>query len=88
MDDCIIITEDVLEVIADETISKFEELTNKVKYQDYMMPWGKYQGHFIADILLEDRAYFDWLVENVLDEELKKALEFHLEEADENGDVC
>lgn len=88
MDDCIIITEDVLDVIADETISKFEELTNKVKYQDYMMPWGKYQGHFIADILLEDRSYFDWLVENVLDEELKKALEFHLEEADENGDMC
>ena len=93
MDDFTVVMNDalmneVLEVMADETIAKFEELTNKVKYQDYMMPWGKYQGHFVADVMLKDRVYFDWLLENVVDEEFKKALEFHKEAADENSDVC
>lgn len=87
-DEAIVISDDVLEVIADETITRFEELTNKVKYQDYMMPWGKYQGYFIADVMLEDRVYFDWLLENVVDEEFKRALEFHKEAANENSNMC
>lgn len=61
-----------------ETVKKFEEMTNKVKYSDYLMPWGKYRGEFLADIYVEDPEYFHWALENVVDKELKKALEFQI----------
>lgn len=56
--------------------SKFQEITNRVKYSDYIMPYGKYKGEFIADILIEDPNYFYWLQERATGE-LKEALDFH-----------
>lgn len=41
--------------------SKFEEFTNKVEMGNYIMPFGKYKGEFVADVYREDRKYFDWL---------------------------
>lgn len=39
----------------------FKEMTNKMKYSDYCMPFGKYKGCFLADIYSEDPEYFEWL---------------------------
>ena len=58
---------------------KFEELTNKVQFSDYIMPFGRYKGEFLIDVLLEDRQYFDWLLERA-DGELKEAMEWQLKE--------
>lgn len=58
-------------------ISKFQELTNRVKYSDYLMPFGKYKGEFIADILVEDPDYLIWASENITGE-VKEAIDYHL----------
>lgn len=43
----------------------FETGTNRVTYDNYLMPFGKYIGHFMSDILSEDPEYFMWLYEKV-----------------------
>lgn len=60
--------------------SKFQALTNRVKYQDYIMPFGKYKGEFIADIKMEDRNYFDWMLGNMQESDLLEAIRWHAKE--------
>lgn len=67
--------------MADE-LALFDKITNKVKYNDFLVPFGKYQGEFVADVLYNDRPYFDWLY-TVADGELKKAMDFHKENNNE-----
>lgn len=62
-----------------ELLKKFDELTNRVKYQDYMMPFGKYVGRFIADIKIKDKRYFDWALEHVKGD-LQRAFMWHARE--------
>lgn len=31
---------------------------------DFVMPYGKYKGHKLGDIVLRDRLYFNWMLEN------------------------
>lgn len=57
--------------------AKFQEITNRVKYSDYIMPYGKYRGEFLADIKIEDPNYFDWLAERARGE-LKEAMDYHM----------
>lgn len=55
--------------------NKFDEFTNKVTLGNYLMPFGKYKGEFVADIYQEDRDYFDWLYDKA-DGQLKEAMTF------------
>lgn len=57
--------------------SKFQQITNRVKYADYIMPYGKYKGEFLADIKIEDPDYFNWLTEHSRGE-LMEAIEYHM----------
>lgn len=67
----------------DDILKKFDEITNRVKYNDYIMPFGKYKGQFVADIKECDESYFDWLYEQMQSNEdnyfseLFEALKFH-----------
>lgn len=64
----------------DDVLKKFDEMTNRVQFSDYIMPYGKYKGEFIADINIEDRDYLHWLMERLSDDdELKRAIRFHIE---------
>ena len=42
--------------------------------------FGKYAGHYIEDILMNDRAYLEWLLNNVvdLDEDLRYSIYYYL----------
>lgn len=35
-----------------------------VRSKDYVMPFGKYKGETIADLLFDDPAYLEWLHTN------------------------
>lgn len=64
----------------DDVLKKFDEMTNRVQFSDYIMPYGKYKGEFIADINIEDQDYLHWLMERLSDDdELKRAIRFHIE---------
>lgn len=64
----------------DDVLKKFDEMTNRVQFSDYIMPYGKYQGEFIADINIEDQDYLFWLMERLSDDdELKRAIRYHIE---------
>ena len=39
----------------------FDTIMDKIKYSDYCVPFGKYQGCFLADVFSEDPEYFAWL---------------------------
>lgn len=67
-----------------EMLRKFDEITNKVKYQDYMMPYGKHKGRFLADILVRDPDYFYWAAQHVRGD-LQKAFEWHIREEAKNA---
>ncbi len=45
------------------------------------LPFGKYKGHYIEEVFLEDRAYLVWLLQNSvsLDEDLEYSLQYYLE---------
>lgn len=64
--------------ILDDTMVdfKFQMLTNKVKYRDYMMPYGKFKGHFLADLKVNEPEYFMWASEHCYGE-LQKAFMWH-----------
>lgn len=38
---------------------------NRVKEEYYMMPFGKYKGRFMADVLTRDPSYFEWVLEMI-----------------------
>ena len=60
-----------------EILRKFDEITNRVKYQDYIMPYGKHQGRFLCEILVRDPDYFYWAAQHVKGD-LQKAFEWHI----------
>lgn len=65
-------------------ITDFKKIENRIKYNDFVMPFGKYAGCFLMDIKSEDPNYFEWL--KTLDqeeghEEFFKALE-HISQED------
>lgn len=62
-----------------ELQSKFELFTNRVKYSDYMMPFGKYRGKFLKDLLRDDPKYFYWILPRAM-EDLKEAMLFQIKE--------
>lgn len=63
-------------IIPSETeIKSITEVNNKVydpKHMDSNMPFGKYQGKTIGDIIEEDPGYIKWVINNLnfsIDEE-------------------
>lgn len=48
---------------------------NKVEVGRYLMPFGKYKGDFVSDIVSEDPKYIDWMLTLDLNPELKEAIE-------------
>lgn len=44
--------------------TRFQAATNRVRYEDYLMPYGKYRGEFIADIYKKDPQYVFWLMDH------------------------
>lgn len=67
-----------------EILRKFDEITNRVKYQDYIMPYGKHQGRFLCEILTRDPDYFYWAAQHVKGD-LQKAFEWHISEEVRNA---
>lgn len=51
----------MLEKESKQTQDAFNSMMNKMKYNDYCIPFGKYQGCFLADVYTEDPDYFSWL---------------------------
>lgn len=52
-------------------------MMDKLKYNDFVMPFGKYKGCFLMDIYCEDTGYFKWLLTlEDIDQDLKEALEY------------
>lgn len=51
---------------------KYSEL-RKMKEWKENVSFGKYKGKTVGDMFIEDRNYFDWVVENAQSEKLKKA---------------
>lgn len=60
-------------------IEKMVELTDK-KILLQKFEFGKYKGHNIEDIALNDRAYLEWLLYNVndLEDDLKYSIKYYL----------
>lgn len=61
---------------------RFDTLTNKVKNQDYIFPFGKYKGEYVADVKMEDIDYLLWMRDNLREEdnkELLDAINWHLD---------
>lgn len=52
---------------------------NRMCIEKYLMPFGKYQGTFVADVAMENPDYLTWLREKQIDEQLKEAIDYHLE---------
>lgn len=63
----------------DNILKKFETITNKVKFSDYMIPYGKYKGMFLADLLVKNEKYYMWMFTRS-DGELRDAMIWHLKE--------
>lgn len=63
-----------------DIIDKFDKITNKVRFNDYIFSFGKYKGEFVADVVMEDPNYIEWVMENIDNEELKEAIQWHLSE--------
>lgn len=57
--------------------SNWEKMMEKLMYNDFIVPFGKYQGCFLGDVYAEDRKYFEWLssLEDT-DQELKNAIAY------------
>lgn len=73
---------EVNEIILEEqdVQEKFTRLINKVKYQDYAMPFGRCKGWLIADIKKKEKAYFNWMLENLHEGDLLEAIRWHAKE--------
>ena len=51
-------------------------MLNSCALEKYIMPFGKYKGEYLADIIKEDPAYIDWVEDNNIDiGDLQKAIQ-------------
>lgn len=48
---------------------------NKTSIDKYLMPFGKYRGEYVSDVVSEDPGYIDWLLKQDLNPQLKEAIE-------------
>lgn len=55
----------------------FEQGTNKVDTEHYIIPFGKYTGLFVSELYSKDPKYFIWLFDKARDE-LKKSMVYVL----------
>ena len=65
-----------------ETVEK-EKQTNRLSIEQYIMPFGKYAGEYIADLAADKKgkAYLEWLIGmNIPQGELLDAIQYHMEE--------
>ena len=65
-----------------ETVKK-EKQTNRLSIEQYIMPFGKYAGEYIADLVADKKgkAYLEWLIGmNIPQGELLDAIQYHMEE--------
>lgn len=71
-----------MDIIEDsqDVLSKFNRITNRVMFSDYMMPFGKYEGEFLAKIVKDDPDYLRWLFPRVNNNELRDAIHYHIKE--------
>lgn len=61
--------------------SNWDKMMEKLMYNDYIVPFGKYQGCFLGDVCKEDNSYFKWLASlEDTDEELKRAIQYWQEQ--------
>lgn len=76
-----------MDIIEDsqDVLSKFDRITNRVLFADYMMPFGKYEGEFMAKIAVDNPEYLMWLYTRATTSELRDAIQYHLKEADKNA---
>lgn len=42
-------------------------MLNSCCLKKFIMPFGKYKGEYLVDVLSEDPDYVDWVVENKID---------------------
>ncbi len=75
----VMITKLLFEVLSEmTTLKNMEELSFKKVLLD-KLPFGKYQGRYIEEILELDRNYLQWMLQlTELDEDLKYSLEYYL----------
>lgn len=57
---------------------KIKSLTNRIQYEDFIMPYGKYEGYRIKDIYQFDADYIFWLLDHS-NGDIKKAVECTIE---------
>ena len=60
-------------------VRREEVSNNRLCIEKYIMPFGKYQGDFVSDIAMENPDYLKWLKDKQIDDQLKEAIEYHLE---------
>jgi DNA polymerase-3 subunit epsilon/exodeoxyribonuclease X len=75
----VIITKLLFEVLSEmTTLTNMKELSFKKVLLD-KLPFGKYQGRYIEEILELDRNYLQWMLQlTELDEDLRYSLEYYL----------
>lgn len=39
-------------------------MLNSCALRKYIIPFGKYKGEYLADVISEDPSYIDWIVSN------------------------
>lgn len=65
-----------------EAVEK-EKQNNRLSIEQYIMPFGKYSGEYIADLVKDKKgkAYLEWLIGmNIPQGELLDAIQYHMEE--------
>lgn len=78
-------TEDYHQITIQEAINKVEKekQNNRLTLEQYIMPFGKYTGEYIADLVADKKgkAYIEWLLSmNIPHGELLDAIQYHMEE--------
>lgn len=78
-------TEEYHQITIQEAINKVEKekQNNRLTLAQYIMPFGKYAGEYIADLVADKKgkAYIEWLLSmNIPNGELLEAIQYHMEE--------
>lgn len=78
-------TEEYHQITIQEAIDKVEneKQNNRLTLNQYIMPFGKYAGEYIADLVADKKgkAYIEWLLSmNIPNGELLEAIQYHMEE--------
>ena len=77
--------EEYHQITIQEAIDKVEKekQNNHLTLAQYIMPFGKYAGEYIADLVADKKgkAYIEWLLSmNIPNGELLEAIQYHMEE--------